>query len=66
MTIYAYRRTFIRAESPAEPEERIDYSPNLEELLLIYRREKDLWYFQDRVILKGELLPIAEFKITDL
>lgn len=65
MTIYAYRRTFIKPES-TETEERIDYSPNLEELLLIYRREKDLWYFQAREFLKGELMPFAEFKISEL
>jgi hypothetical protein len=64
MNIYAYKRTFFNPK--AEEESRIDYSENIEELIVHYRRERNHSYFKDFVFLGGKLEPIAEFTLKDI
>ena len=63
-TIYVYRRVFLTLQG--DEEERVDYSPNIEELLVHYRREKQHEYFKEFSFYKGELEPIAEISIRDI
>jgi hypothetical protein len=64
MVVFAYQRLFTKTDRNGEL--RTDYSENIEELLVHYRREKKHQYFKNFLFFRGELAPIDEVKLVEI